>query len=380
MLAGLTFTYLRCVEENTFGRWGVFFLFGAALLWSSFLGWAMLACLAVDQALRRRSGERTLSSAVMARTLILWMAAFIPVMRVSYGEFRSGMNIHQGFFSFATGCLLNVYNLFISESIAPWYWHFSVPAGLAVLVCIFIVFRNVAWPSRRFLLYGAGVIFILAAMGILTSDRLAFIAPWILLPIAVAIGSIESRWARPTLAAALLLIGGIGWFGIYSRSYYSAPEFLEPWVQVAGDAVAKIQTGATVISNSGPFFLYLTYALRPPGSAAVTHFEGLLPDSIHHSAVKSAEQWMSSDHSRAPTMVWVHGSGEHRIESAMDNVAAELDHNCGSRVSRLMARDTGFGWKQRFLPAAADAPWRVEVREYDCTSSNTMEIFPIPSR
>ena len=64
----------------------------------------------------------------------------------------------------------------------------------------------------------------------------------------------------------------------------------------------------------------------------------------------------------------------------MDRAAGELDHSCGSRVSRLMARDPGFAWKQRFFPQAARAQWRIEVREYDCTSSNSREIFPIPTR
>ena len=380
LIAGLTFTYLRFLEENNFARWAAFFLFGAALLWTDFLGLAVLACLLLDQALRRRSGESAISISVMARTAILWLAVFIPVMRVSYGEFRGGINIHQTVFLFVTGCALRIYNLFVSESVAPWHWQLSVPAALAVLACAALVFMNTSWPARRFLLYGAGLVLLMGVTGILASDRLFFVAPWVLLPIAAAIGSIQSGWARPSLAVALLLIGGIGWFGIYSRRFYSAPQFLEPWPQVAADAAAKIQTGATAVSNSGPFFLYLTYALRPVGNATASQFEGLLPDSVHHSAVKSAEQWISSDHSRAPTMIWIRGTDENQIEGTMDNVAGELDHNCGSRVSRLMARDAGFAWKQRFLPSAAQAQWRIEIREYDCTSTNTQEIFPIPAR
>jgi len=380
LISGLTFTYLRFLEDDSFGRWSVFFLFGVALLWTSFLGWAVLACLMIDQLLRRRTGETAISIAVMARTAILWLAAFIAVMRVSYGEFRAGINFHQTVFSFAAGCAIPVYNLFVSESVAPWHWQLSVPAALAVLGCVALVFLNETWPARRFLLFGAGLALFMAATGILASGHLFFVAPWVLLPIAVAIGSIQSRWARPTLAVALLLIGGIGWFGIYSRRYYSAPQFLEPWSQVAGDAAAKIQTGATVVSNSGPFFLYLTYALHPTMNTAAMHFEGLLPDNIHHSAVKSAEQWVSSDHSRAPTMIWIRGSGEIQNEATMYSVAGELDHNCGSRVSRLLARDAGFAWKQRFLPSAAQAQWRIEIREYDCTSTNSQEIFPIPAR
>ena len=64
----------------------------------------------------------------------------------------------------------------------------------------------------------------------------------------------------------------------------------------------------------------------------------------------------------------------------MDDAAHVLDRGCGSRVSRLMMRDEGYAWKQRFLPEIAGPQWRIEVREYDCTSSSSQEIFRIPAR
>jgi hypothetical protein len=45
-----------------------------------------------------------------------------------------------------------------------------------------------------------------------------------------------------------------------------------------------------------------------------------------------------------------------------------------------MVRDAGFDWKQRFLPEATSAQWRIESRQYDCASSNSREIYPIPPR
>jgi len=369
LIAGLTFAYLRFLEKDNFRRWAALFLFGAALLWTNFLGWAVLACLAIDQALRRRAGERTVPLAVMARTAILWLAAFIPVMRASYGEFKADIHIHQSFFSFLTSCALSVYDLFVSESVAPWHWQLSVPAGLAVLVCVALVSMHETGPSRRFLFYAAGLLIFMAATGMLASDRLFFVAPWVLFPIAVGIGSIQSRWARPSLAAALLFIGATGWFGIYTRRYYSAPQFLEPWAQLAGDAAAKIQTGATLVSNSSPFFLYLTYAIRSPANNSGTVFEGLLPDTIHRSNVMSADQWLSAGQSMAPTMLWIRGAGESAADAAMDRAASELDHVCGSRVSRLMVRNPGFAWKQRFLPKTSGAQWRIEVRELEDVQS-----------
>jgi hypothetical protein len=45
-----------------------------------------------------------------------------------------------------------------------------------------------------------------------------------------------------------------------------------------------------------------------------------------------------------------------------------------------MARDAGLAWKQRFLSESGGSQWRIESREYDCTSSNAQEIFPIPAK
>ncbi len=93
---------------------------------------------------------------------------------------------------------------------------------------------------RRFLFYGGFLIAVMAVTGILVTKRLFLVAPWVLLPIGIAIATITSRWARIGLAFTLLIIAGIGWYGIRVRTYYSAPRFLEPWIQVAGDAADKI--------------------------------------------------------------------------------------------------------------------------------------------
>src|ERR1019366_8894713 len=337
----------------------------------------VLACLAMDQALRHRAGERTVSPAVLARTAISWIAVFIPLLGPSYGAWIARSHLHRGFLSSLTNCAVQVYNLFVSESIAPWHWQLSVLAGLAVVACIVLVLMEGTAASRKFLLFSTVLIMVMAATGILAPSRLFFVAPWVILSIAVAIGSIQTRWARPALALALLIVGGLGWSGIYIQRFYSAPQFFEPWTQVAGEAAGKIQTGATVISNSRPFFFYLTYALRPPTSGTGPKLQGLLPDYAAQTNVQSARQWLAAGHPLAPTMLWIHGTDDREADGSMDDAAHEIDHSCGSRISRLMARDAGFTWKQRFLSETAGAQWRIESRQYDCASSNSREIFPI---
>jgi hypothetical protein len=334
----------------------------------------------MDQLLRHFAGERTARVRAMAGTAILWIAGYVFLLRPFCREFIASVNVHQGFRAVLTSCALSVYTLFVSESVAPWHWQLSVPAGLAVLVCIVLIFIFEPGPSRRFLVYGVILLILMGVTGTLLSRRLFFVAPWVLLPIAVAMGSIKSRWARPVLALTLLMVGGIGWSGIYMRRFYSAPQFLESWVQVAGDAAGKIQTGATVISNSRPFFFYLTYALRTPTSGSESKFDGLFPDSIHQPNVTTTDQWFSSGHLIVPVMIWIRGVSNEREDKPMAEDANELDRGCGSRVSRLMMRDDGFAWKQRFLSETVGQQWRIEVREYDCTPSSSQEIFHIPAQ
>jgi hypothetical protein len=382
LVAGLTLAYLRFIEEQDIGRSAALFLFGALLLWTTILGWAILVFLAIDQLLRRRAGEPVIPVQPMARTMVLWVAAYIPVARPMRRAFLASASFHHGLAALAANFALHVYNLFVSESVAPWHWQQSVPAGLAVLVCIVLITTSDTGPARRFLVYSAALLILMSVTGTLLARRTFVIAPWLLLPIASGIGSIKSRWARPLLAVAFFTIGMIGWSGMYSRSYYSEPEFLDPWVQIAGNAADKIHTGAGLVSDSRPLLFYLTYALRVPTSAQPKQFEGLIPNSAQWPNVTTPDQWLSSGHPILPTMIWIRGPVDSRSAGSTAKSLADagntLDTNCGARQSRLMMPDRGYLWKQKYLRETPEEIWRIEIRQYDCASSNSIEIYPIP--
>ena len=380
LIAGLTLAYLRYVEEQSFGRWAVLFLSGVALLWTNYFGWALLGCLAIDQFDRHRLAERAVRPAVLAGTAALFGVAYVPLFRAFRREIATGVNVHHGATAVIANAAFNVYSLFVSESVAPWHWFLSVPAGLAVLACVLLVLLYAPRSSRRFLLYGALLIAVMAVTGILVTKRLFLVAPWVLLPLAVAVGAKMPRWARFGLALALLAVGGIGWYGIYSRHYYSALRFMEPWPTIAQDAANKIQGGATVIANNPSFFFYLTYSLRVPSNGTKWKFAGLLPDEVRHPHVTSADEWIASGHPLATTMIWVRGMADPQTQGPMDDAAQELGQSCGAQTSRMMMRDEGYLWKQRFFPGPSGLLWRIEVREYDCASTNSKEIFHIPQR
>jgi hypothetical protein len=378
LVAGLTLSYFKYLEEQTLGRWSALFLFCACLVWTNYFGWAILGCLAIDQALRWRSAEPAAIPKVLLGTAALLCVSFLPLFRAFHSDLSNGVNLHHGVFAIIATAALNVFSLFVSESIAPWYWWLSVPAGFAVLLCVALAAWWLPRPARRFLFYSATLIILMALLGTLKTNDLLLLSPWVLLPAGVAIEAAKPRWATFGLAAALLAIGVAGWYGIYSRRYYSDLRFLEPWQEVAEDAAGKIGGGATVIADHPSFLLYLTYFLHVPAQNGQWKFEGLLPEIVEHPRVYSPAGWLAAGLPPSGKMILVRGDRDPRGNEPSDKPARQLDQSCGSISSRLRMRDEGYAWRQRFFPQLGEPQWRIEIREYDCDSSNSKQIYRIP--
>ncbi|MGA7791394.1 MAG: glycosyltransferase family 39 protein [Candidatus Acidiferrales bacterium] len=380
LVAGLTLSYFKYLEDQTTSRWAAFFFFCVFLIWTSYFGWAILACLAIDQFLRWRAKESSGTPKALLGTATLLLVSFLPLFPALRSDLSNGMNLHQGALTILATAGFHVFSLFVSESVAPWYWRLSVPAGLAVLLCLGLVAWRLRGPARRLLFYSMAILVVMALLGILQTQSLFMLSPWVLLPVGVAIDTAKPRWATFALAAALLIIGAAGWYGIYSRRYYSAPQFIEPWQEVAGDAASKIRGGATVISDRPSFLFYLTYLLRVPSQNGPWRFEGLLPDSVKHPQVYSPAGWLAAGHPTGRKMILVRRGGDSGGDKPMDDAARQLDQSCGSISSRLRMRDEGYKWKQRFSPHLGEPQWRIEIREYDCDASNSKQIYPLPPR
>ena len=379
LVAGLTLSYFKYLEDQTTGRWMVLFFFCVCLVWTNYFGWAILGCLAIDQVLRSRSKEPAATPKALIGTAALLCVSFLPLLGVFRSELSHGLNFHQGAVTILANAAFNVFSFFVSESVAPWYWWLSVPAVLAVLFCVL----STAWwlprPARRFLAYAAGLIVVMALVGILQTKYLLMLSPWVLLPVGVAIQAAKPRWATFGMAGALLVIGAAGWYGTYSRRYYSAPRFIEPWQEVAADAATKINGGATVIADHPSFSFYLTYLLRVPNQKGPWKFEGSLPETVRQPQVFSSRDWLAAGHPISGKMILIRG-GRDPGDLPIDDVVRQLDQTCGSISSRLRMRDEGYVWKQRFFPHLGEPQWRIEIREYDCDSSNSKQIYRIPPR
>ena len=380
LVAGLTLSYFKYLEDQTTSRWAAFFFFCVCLIWTSYFGWAILACIAIDQVIRFRTKEPAATPKALVGTAALICVSFLPLFSAFRSSLPEGISLHQGVLTILANAVFHVFSLFVSESVAPWYWKLSVPVGLAVLLCLGLVAWRLRGPARRLLFYSLAILAAMALLGMLQTQSLFMLSSWVLLPVGVAIDAAKPRWATFALAAALLIIGAAGWYGIYSRRYYSAPQFIEPWQEVARDADAKIRGGATVISDRPSFLFYLTYLLRVPSQNGPWSFEGLLPDSVKHPQVYSPAGWLAAGHPTSGKMILVRRGGDSGEDKPMDDAAQQLDQSCGSISTRLRVRDEGYKWKQRFSHQLGEPQWRIEIREYDCDSSNSKQIYPLPPR
>jgi hypothetical protein len=379
LVCGLTFAYQKYLEQRSLARWTALLLFCLSLTWTNYFGWALVACIAIDLALRLRKAELRVNWAPLAGSVAVMAVAFLPFLAAIRNSLRSAVNLHQGILSMLVNAAYYAYSLFVSESVAPWYWRFSVPAGLSVVFCVVLVVWWTPRSPRRLLLYSTCLIVAMALTGALNTYRLLMVSPWILLPLGMAIEAEKPQWVNLGLAAALLTIGGVGWYGIYSRHFYSAPRFIEPWEEVAGGAAGKVHTGALVISDHPSFLLYLTYILHIPDQSGSWRYEGSVTEFVHHPQVYSPTEWLASGHPAGRTVLLIRGAAETELNAPIDQAARELDQACGSISSRLMVRDEGYTWNKRFIPGWVGALWRIEVREYDCSSSNSKQVFPIPT-
>jgi hypothetical protein len=376
LVAGLTLSYLEYLENRTKERWAVLFFFCVALIWTTYWGWAILACLVADQLLRATAKEPAATAKSVVVTSLLLFACFIPFFPALRSAISKLTNLHQGAVSGLANAGFNVFSLFASNSVAPWYWRLSVPVAIAILACIVLTARHVPHPALRFLVYSGCVLAMMAVSETLRPTDLLMLSPWVLLPVGVAIETQKPRWATFALAAALLAIGAAGWYGIYSKRFYSAPQLIEPWQEIARDAAVRVANGTTVISEQPAFLFYLTYDLQATRQNPSWKFEGLLPDQVTHPNVFSPLSWLAEPHAAIGKVLLVRKGTESGEAGPIDEAAQKLDASCGSISSRLRIRDDGYAWKRRYLPQLREPLWRIEVRDYDCGSSSSGEASP----
>lgn len=362
----LTLGYLVYVDRPTLTNWAWVLACALLLIYSNYFGWALLFFLAVDLMLRNQECLAVEGKRVVAGITLL-VLAYLPVLVAFLKEIHGHVRVPHSVASILANGTYNLYCIFVSESVAPWFWAWGFTAG----ICIFFVLMVSLWcrsrPAQRFLAYFICLLALMTILGILETKRLMLIAPWLILAIGVMIGAwSKGYWARRVCIVGLSFIALIGWYGIFARDLYAAPHWIEPWNDVAREATNVVGEGGIIIGNNPSFFFYLTYSLRSNGQREkVPYFSGFLPVSVHHRGVYSPEQWLAAGAPLAPTMLFVKGL-HYPTQPSLEEAEHFLSEGCTLLNRQQMVYDAGAGWKQRFAPTLGQVPWRIHVSRYHC--------------
>lgn len=373
LVAAVIWAYLKYLAAPSRPAGALVCLLAVLLVWTSYFGLVLLLLLAVEEILRNRAEPAKAARRIgIAAAVVLVIS--IPLWRGLLTAARQSIAAHLPL----KGAILNVayslYVLQVSESVAPWYWKFGVPAMIAAAAVLVLISIAAKDQSRRFLIYGAILLACLAVTGTRGAESLLLVAPWFLLAGAVAIGTTHTSFWRRSAALALAVVAGVGWYGVVARLYYATPRFIEPWGNLAVEAGTAVREGGAVIANSPSFFLYLTYALRVP-DVTPWHFVGSLPTLVQYPEVWGPEEWLGAGQPVKPTVLWI---AEMPLSGPMEKSGDALDHACGDRTERRMVRDSAFAFRQRFLGEKNATPWLVEVRQYSCGPNSETAPAPAP--
>ena len=363
LVALLTLAYLRYVEYPSPRSWMLVALCALALVYTNYYGWAVLGCLGLDLLLRFGWNNRPWLLLLATGTCLLVAAA--PVMRALVTEVRIGADQVPLGSAIATG-IYDLYCLFVSESVAPWFWAPGIAAGFAIVATLLLVLFYGAAPSRRFLLYFAALLAAMTLLQIGSTKRMMMIAPWLILSVGTTLATATRPSARRLIACALLLTGVIGWYGIFSRKLYAAPHWIEPWEQVARQAAEVAGNGEIVIGNNPTFFFYLTYSLPSTNPMTNRYYAGLLPTSLRAPNIYTPQQWISAGAPVNQTVTVVDGLSYWVPGPAMEEIRTSLRSRCTQVSEEDLVRDTGAKWKQKYQPASGQREWRITVVTYEC--------------
>jgi hypothetical protein len=362
LAAAMTLSYLRYLERPDWKRLALFIAAAALMVYSNYYGWALAACFALDVCIARRKQ----ASKFIFCTFGILISAYTPMWTVFFRQLASGAQVSGGppLASKILNSIYCFYSLFVSESVAPWFWFLSVPACLAILsiavsTAMLLSKRNRAFAGYFALLFGG-----MAAIGILNTKRLLFLSAWLLLPVSIALANREKKAVRTVLAASLALVAAVGWLGILSRGWYAAPHFIEPWAQIADEAAVSAEHGGVVVSNSPSFLFYANYALHSHGMLKGPFSPGWVEDP----RIVPVAQWSGLDLSKPSTVLFVNGVNIDFPEET-SRVQSWLRAHCVLVSMRQLVPDSGWPLKARFFKGAGQRQYRIELSRYKCPSA-----------
>jgi hypothetical protein len=322
--------------------------FGAALLWTSWFGWAVVAALGAF-ALAERPRPKL---APLMLTLGVLAAAFLPLAPEFVRELGAGTNLARGPAAVAADAAYHGWAMLAGEAVAPWTAPaIFLAAGMAGLAAA-------AWPARSArrplallgVLFAAGV-----ASGILNAKRLVIFAPFLLL----SLGAIVEGTPRRRLAVgSLALVFGTAWAGVLTGSWWGTWRYVEPWDEVVAEAFARARPGDVLLCNHPSFWFRARFEREWSG------WQRVLPESAFDDGgivCSPLAGWRDAVEGR-PRVIHVRtvvNPDRSEEQRALDEYLAG---GFTSSAPRRWIEDRGAGLKNRFV--GNQPRWRIEITEW----------------
>jgi hypothetical protein len=177
----------------------------------------------------------------------------LPITPAFTRELHTGAKFTPSISAIALA-MYNLYCIFVSESVAPWFWVPGILASLAIACVMLLVLIYSPRPARRFLIFFIILLAFMTFFQVVNAKRLIVIGPWLILPTAVTIAGTTASVVRRWILFSLVLIGAIGWYGIFSRNLYAAPRWIEPWDRVSRIAAEVSDRGGSSSETTIPSF------------------------------------------------------------------------------------------------------------------------------
>jgi MFS family permease len=369
LVAILTHRYLAFLTARTFKNWLLAVIPAILLLYTNYFAWAILACVFLDYMLQTRH-ELGRHWPRILFTVLLLLIAFLPLTRAFLAEIHRGVGNENSILGTALFEAFNVYALFASESVAPWYWTLGIPVSIAITACAALVLLYAPPVARRLFVYFLLLITGMSLLGIIGTKRLLLISAWAVLPVGLCLETLRTRRWKALLLASLLVIAGVGWFGTVARRFYAAPRFIEPWNRVAMQMAKAVRDRDVVIATHPSFFFYLTYELHRLEKGTPLNLAEVWPYRVEGPPVYNPSSWLAKG---KPVSVNVFVIKDVSSDNAVDEAETYLADHCTIEDVNRLVPDSGFSLKERFLPGFPQVEYRIEVHHYACNRNSKIE-------
>lgn len=362
----VTWLYIKVTEGGGVRTWLLLALASMALVWSNYFGIAILVLLVVDLLAFHRDVAREnlrpllMSVAAVAMSILPLVSIVLRDLAVKAAPASSHLNWKNDIAVIG----YPTFSIFGSVAVAPWFLPLSIPVFAATIALFVSLWFS---PARKWLVYFGLSLVLLQLSGHMNVKRVLFLTPWLFLGIGVAAFGDTCHYRKLTWAAIATLVA-VGWIGIVSGRHYSTTNLYEPWRDVAQTVAGDALRGATVISESPPFFFYLDYALKLQGetkSATGPYLGEEIYGSRGYRILYSSEPDRIAG-ALTGKVVLVNGSALGPVVEQTNTLNRRLLQDCRMEGEYHATPDPSAAFKRTLVQDYAALNYRVNVNWYDC--------------